>query len=250
MSPVNYHLELPMQWSIHPVFHTDLLTPYHETIMHRPKYQHPSPDLVDNAEEYEVKRILDSWQFSRRCWLQYLVKWKGYLESDNMWVNKDDMFTDDKVQAFKESNPNARMHLRTMQSTNMHYFSCHFKIVLHFSLCTPHTFNELWWLLRPRRHPSYWIYCWDITTTCLCSPLWPCWVCCSHRCLQATCLAFSNPVSSWTSLNCLWSFHPPINSHWGWGQHLHGITSSCWRCVYIFRNAMPWDWKQGWFWQP
>ena len=67
MPPVNYHLELPMQWSIHPVFHTNLLTPYHKTIMHRPKYQHPSPDLVDNAEEYEVKRILDSWQFSRRC---------------------------------------------------------------------------------------------------------------------------------------------------------------------------------------
>ena len=40
-----------------------------------------------------------------------------------MWVDKDDMFTDDKVQAFKESNPNARMHLRTMQSTNMHYCS-------------------------------------------------------------------------------------------------------------------------------
>ena len=28
MSDVNYHLELPMQWSIHPMFHTDLLTPY------------------------------------------------------------------------------------------------------------------------------------------------------------------------------------------------------------------------------
>ena len=32
MSPVNYRLELPTQWSIHPVFHIDLLTPYRETI--------------------------------------------------------------------------------------------------------------------------------------------------------------------------------------------------------------------------
>ena len=31
MSDVNYCLELPTQWSIHPVFHTDLLTPYRET---------------------------------------------------------------------------------------------------------------------------------------------------------------------------------------------------------------------------
>ena len=34
MSPVNYRLELPTQWSIHPVFHIDLLTPYRETITH------------------------------------------------------------------------------------------------------------------------------------------------------------------------------------------------------------------------
>ena len=52
MSPVNYHLKLPMQWSIHPVFHIDLLTPYHETPMHRPNYQHPPLELVDGAEEY------------------------------------------------------------------------------------------------------------------------------------------------------------------------------------------------------
>ena len=61
MSPVNYRLKLPTQWSIHPVFHTDLLTPYHETPTHGPNYQHPPPDLVDREEEYEVKKILDSW---------------------------------------------------------------------------------------------------------------------------------------------------------------------------------------------
>jgi hypothetical protein len=34
LSPVSYQLQLPTQWSIHPVFHIDLLTPYRETIMH------------------------------------------------------------------------------------------------------------------------------------------------------------------------------------------------------------------------
>jgi hypothetical protein len=38
MSNVNYRLELPTQWSIHPVFHIDLLTPYKETIMHGPNF--------------------------------------------------------------------------------------------------------------------------------------------------------------------------------------------------------------------
>ena len=118
MSPVNYHLELPMQWSIHPMFHIDLLMPYWETITHGTNYQCPPPDLVDNEEEYEVEKILDSQLFGRRKWLQYLVKWKGYPDSDNMWVNKDDVFADDKVRTFEELNPDARIHLRATQFMN------------------------------------------------------------------------------------------------------------------------------------
>ncbi len=59
MSPVNYRLELPMQWSIHPVFHTDLLMPYRETATHGPNYERPPPELIEGLEEYEVKKILD-----------------------------------------------------------------------------------------------------------------------------------------------------------------------------------------------
>ena len=66
MSPVNYRLELPTQWSIHPVFHIDLLTPYRETITHGTNYLRPPPDLIDNEEEYEVEKILDSRIFGRR----------------------------------------------------------------------------------------------------------------------------------------------------------------------------------------
>ena len=116
MSPVNYRLKLPTQWSIHPVFHIDLLTPYQETIMHGVNYQRPPPNLVDNEEEYEVKKILDSRLFGQCKQLQYLVKWKGYPDSENMWVDKDDVFADDKVRAFKDSNPNARTHLRAIHT--------------------------------------------------------------------------------------------------------------------------------------
>jgi hypothetical protein len=112
MSAVNYRLELPTQWSIHPVFHTDLLTPYKETIMHGPNFTRPTPELIDGEEEYSVKKILDSRQFSRRRQLQYLVKWEGYLDSDNMWVDKDDVFAEDKIREFKSSNPEAETHIR------------------------------------------------------------------------------------------------------------------------------------------
>jgi hypothetical protein len=66
MSAVNYRLELPMQWSIHPVFHIDLLTPYKETIMHGPNFTRPTPELINGEEEYSVEKILDSQCFGRR----------------------------------------------------------------------------------------------------------------------------------------------------------------------------------------
>ena len=58
MSPVNYCLELPTQWTIHPVFHIDLLTPYRETPIHSANYLHPPPDLINGEEEHEVEYVL------------------------------------------------------------------------------------------------------------------------------------------------------------------------------------------------
>jgi hypothetical protein len=113
MSTVNYRLELPMQWSIHPVFHIDLLTPYKETIMHGPNFTRPAPELIDGEEEYSVEKILDSRHFGRRRRLQYLVKWEGYPDAENMWVDKDDVFADDKVREFKASNPDSATHIRS-----------------------------------------------------------------------------------------------------------------------------------------
>jgi hypothetical protein len=112
MSAVNYRLELPTQWSIHPVFHIDLLTPYKETIMHGPNFTRPTPELIDGEEEYSVEKILDSRHFGRRRRLQYLVKWEGYPDAENMWVDKDDVFADDKVREFKASNPDSTTHIR------------------------------------------------------------------------------------------------------------------------------------------
>jgi hypothetical protein len=112
MSAVNYRLKLPMQWSIHPVFHIDLLTPYHETPIHGANYQRPPPDLVEGEEEYEVETVLASRRFGRGKKLQYLVKWKGYPDSDNQWINKEDVFADNAIREFKNSNPDQETHIR------------------------------------------------------------------------------------------------------------------------------------------
>jgi hypothetical protein len=134
MSAVNYCLELPTQWSIHPVFHIDLLTPYRETTMHGPNFTWPAPELIDGEEEYSVERILDSWWFGRRRCLQYLVKWEGYPDSDNMWVDKDDVSADDKYWDFKASNPKSEIHLRQAHVVSVPYSPIPISHPLHSSL--------------------------------------------------------------------------------------------------------------------
>ena len=105
------------------MFHIDLLTLYWETITHGANYLRPPPDLIDNEEEYEIEKILDSRQFSRHKQLQYLVKWKGYPDLDNMWVDKDDIFADDKVWEFKDSHPDARTHIRQLWKDRIPQFT-------------------------------------------------------------------------------------------------------------------------------
>ena len=77
VSPVAYRLELPPAWTIHDVFHTALLTPYHEMRQHRVNFTRPPPDLVDNLEEFKVEKILGHCYHGKTQRLQYLIKWKG-----------------------------------------------------------------------------------------------------------------------------------------------------------------------------
>ena len=95
------------------MFHIDLLTPYRETPTHGANYQRPPPDLVDGVEEFEVERVLDSCQNGRGRKLQYLIKWKGYPDSDNQWVNWDDARESlDAIQDFKQLNPDQEIHIK------------------------------------------------------------------------------------------------------------------------------------------
>jgi hypothetical protein len=103
--PVIYQLVLPQQWKIHDMFHVDLLTPYIEMDFHSPNYMRPPPDLIDGEEEYKVKSILKSRRWGQGHKVQYLVKWKGYADPDNEWVNWDDMHVDEALKEFRQHQP-------------------------------------------------------------------------------------------------------------------------------------------------
>src|SRR6266581_2525075 len=101
LSPLAFRLQLPVMWKIHDVFHASLLSPYHETPMYGPNFSRPPPDLVEGEEEQEVERILDYRLSGQRRTPQYLVKWKGFPESDNEWVAQEHMHAPDLVRAFQ-----------------------------------------------------------------------------------------------------------------------------------------------------
>jgi hypothetical protein len=82
---VSYRLELPLKWKIPNVFHGSLLTPYKETEEHGENFSRSPPVIVNKEEEFEVEQIISVRQFGKQKAWQYLVKWKGYPESENTW---------------------------------------------------------------------------------------------------------------------------------------------------------------------
>jgi hypothetical protein len=60
--PSAYHLKLPLSWKVHPVFHVSLLRPANINMNLHPLIDNSNlrlpPDMVDEVEEYKVKRIL------------------------------------------------------------------------------------------------------------------------------------------------------------------------------------------------
>ena len=94
------------------MFHADLLTPYHETELHGPNFTKPPPDLIDGEEEYEIEEVLQSRRQGRGHKIQYLVKWKGYPDSENQWVDWNDLHAEEALVDFKQKNPDAVSHIK------------------------------------------------------------------------------------------------------------------------------------------
>jgi hypothetical protein len=105
-SPVTYKLQLPPSLSrIHNVFHSSQLKPYYADdgqYIARPRISRPPPDIIAGEEEWEVERILDhrSRRVNRRSVMEYLVKWRGYPDSDNSWEPVTNLHADDLVEDY------------------------------------------------------------------------------------------------------------------------------------------------------
>src|SRR3954465_4667867 len=82
ISSVAYKLDLPATMRIHSTFHVSLLKPYTASNIF-PRPTPPPPDIIDDGEEYEVERIIAERKRYNRS--EFLVKWKGYPDSDNTW---------------------------------------------------------------------------------------------------------------------------------------------------------------------
>jgi hypothetical protein len=88
ISPVAYRIGLPSEMKVHNVFHADLLSPYRSTSAYGPVDVRPPPEVIEGEEEYEVESIIKAQQRGPKRVLSYLVKWKGYPDSENSWVKQ------------------------------------------------------------------------------------------------------------------------------------------------------------------
>ena len=105
VSPVAYKLKLPSAWTIHPVFHASLLTPYHKTMEHGTNYQCPPPEMIDDQEEYKVEQVINHQYYGHKRALQYLIQWKGYSAADDTWELADQVFVDTLMKAYHKKHP-------------------------------------------------------------------------------------------------------------------------------------------------
>ena len=75
----------PHEQGIHPVISVSNVRPYHpDPIQECLLDPRPNPVLINGSEEYKVESIVDS-KYRYRC-LHYLVKFKGWPDSDNEWL--------------------------------------------------------------------------------------------------------------------------------------------------------------------
>ena len=68
---------------------------------------------MGEEEQYEVEQVLDKRSHGRWKKKQYLVKWKGYPDSDNQWLDAKDMENaQELITEFHNSNQEPRSHIK------------------------------------------------------------------------------------------------------------------------------------------
>jgi hypothetical protein len=105
---LNYRLELPDHYKIHPVFHVELLTAHQTSkLINRPEPSRPPPAVVAEGNSlYEVQSILDSRLYRGK--VQYRVEWKGYPLDEATWEPEANLKKAPlEIAEFHKQHPNA-----------------------------------------------------------------------------------------------------------------------------------------------
>lgn len=100
VSDLNYELELPSTIKIHPVFHVSLLTKVPTDTIPGRIQPPPPPIIIEGQEEHIIDRILDT-DFKRGK-RRYLVKWKGYDDSENTWEPAKSLEDTEALEIFEQ----------------------------------------------------------------------------------------------------------------------------------------------------
>ena len=106
-----YRLAIPDNWKIHPVFTVAQLEPAPDPREDPYSRVRPNDPEAVNAErddeepEWEVERILDRRERrrGRGSSIEYLVRWVGYGNEHDRWVNSKDLFTDELIRQYEEA---------------------------------------------------------------------------------------------------------------------------------------------------
>ncbi|XP_073138481.1 uncharacterized protein [Henckelia pumila] len=93
---VSYRLDLPNTLKIHPVFHVSMLKPYYPDEEDTSRGDsHRAPPVVTTSFDKDVEEVLAK-RIERRRGVQpstqYLIKWKGFPESEATWETKHDLW--------------------------------------------------------------------------------------------------------------------------------------------------------------
>jgi hypothetical protein len=92
---------------VHNVFHVDLLMTYKETEAYSTPYTRPPSMIKEGEEEYEIESIIRTRRQGKGKKLQYLVHWKGYSNSDDSWVDHENLHTPELLKEFHSQSTTA-----------------------------------------------------------------------------------------------------------------------------------------------
>ena len=95
-----YRIELPIDWSVHDVFHVSLLKPWRAAI-YQEIPEELNVQLEENEPRYEVERILH-WRTRKtsrnKSKKEYLVLWSGYPMEEASWIPAENFDDQDRLQ--------------------------------------------------------------------------------------------------------------------------------------------------------